>query len=70
MEDPHRNFGSPKQIREKIEKTNHDRSFWATEIPMWVIRLGTLSIREKIISIEMGCPGTLYNWVFEENWVF
>ena len=30
-EDPHRNFGSPKQIREKIEKTNHDRLFGATQ---------------------------------------
>ena len=61
MEDPHRNFGSPKQIREKTEKTNHECLIWATEIPMGVIRLGRLRIRGKIISIEMGCPGTLYN---------
>ena len=47
-EDPHRNFGSPKQIREKIKKTNHSRVFEATKIPMGVLRLGTLRIREKI----------------------
>ena len=34
--------------------------FGATKIPMGVLRLGTLRIREKIISIEMGCPVTLY----------
>ena len=51
MEDPHRNLGCPKQIREKIEKTNHDCLFEATKIPMGVIRLGTLRIREKLISI-------------------
>ena len=56
-----RNFGSPKQIREKIEKTNHSRLFEATKIPMGVLRLGTLRIREKTISIEMGCSVTLYN---------
>ena len=61
MENPHRNLGSPKQIHEKIEKTNHDRLFEATEIQMGVIRLGTHRIREKLISIEMGCSGTLYN---------
>ena len=41
-EDPNRNFGSSKQIREKTEKTNHDRLFGATKIPMGVLRLGTL----------------------------
>ena len=35
--------------------------FGATKIPMGVLRLGTLRIREKIISIEMGCSDTLYN---------
>ena len=59
-EDPNRNFGSSKQIREKTEKTNHDRLFGATKIPMGVLRLGTLRIREKIISIEMDCLVTLY----------
>ena len=62
---PHRNFGSPKQIREKIEMTNHDRLFGATKIPFEGPPMGTLRIREKIISIKMGCPVTVYiiqNW--------
>ena len=59
---PHRNFGSPKQIREKIEKTNHDRLFGATKIPMGSSDLGTLRIQEKIISIEMDCLVTLYRF--------
>ena len=63
---PHRNFGSPKQIREKIEMTNHDRLFGATKIPMGSSDLGTLRIQEKIISIEMDCLVTLYNLGFEQ----
>ena len=40
--------------------TNHDRLFGATKIPFGGPPMGTLRIREKIISIEMGCFVTLY----------
>ena len=44
----------------KKEKTNHDRLFGATKIPFEGPPMGTLRIREKIISIKMGCPVTVY----------
>ena len=42
----------------------------ATKIPMEVLRLGTLRIREKTISIEMGCSVTLYIWLKNDQKLF
>ena len=48
---------------------NRDWSFrnlvGATKIPFGGPPMGTFRIREKIISIEMGCFVILYNWGFE-----
>ena len=47
---PIRNFGSPNQIREKKEMTNHDRLFGATKIPFGGPPFGdTQNPREKLI---------------------
>ena len=45
----------------KKEKTNHDRLFGVTKITFEGLPMGTLRIRENIISIKMGCPVTVYN---------
>ena len=57
---PHRNFGSPKQTVVIGLFYIFANLFGATKIPMGVLRLGTLRIQEKIISIEMDCLVTLY----------
>ena len=59
-EDSHRNFGSLKHTAVIGLFYFFANLFGATKIPMGVLRLGTLRIREKIISIEMGCSVTLY----------
>ena len=67
-EDPHLNFGSPKQTIVIGLFYSFANWFGATKIPMGVLRLGTLRIREKIISIEMGSPVTLY--IRKMVWIF
>ena len=59
-EDPYRNFGSPKQTVVIGLFYFFANLFGATKIPMGVLRLGTLRIREKIISIKMDCLVILY----------
>ena len=50
---------TPKQIRDW--SIRYENSFQnQSRICLGVLRLGTLRIREKIISIEMGCSVTLY----------
>ena len=52
---PKRNSGSPKQIREKKK-----RPITTVCLGLLKIRLGTLRIHKKIISIKMGCSVTVY----------
>merc|ERR1711911_360279 len=59
-EDPYRNFGSPKQTVVIGLFYFFANLFGATKIPIGVLRLGTLRIREKIISIKMDCLVILF----------
>ena len=61
-----RNFGSPKQIREKNKRPITTVCLGLPKFRLRVLRLGTLRIREKIISIEMGCFVILYKSVLGE----